>query len=137
MDPQIQLALTCPAGLGYKGLNQSSSGKARTPRCAGTSRQDGGARMQIRPTMMVVVFLLALMYLFAPTAAEAASCSTCGGPGQRACCTFPIDGDGLTPCSTCESGLLKILGCDPDGDCGFLDCSLHTCYTRSACGADG
>jgi microsomal dipeptidase-like Zn-dependent dipeptidase len=79
--------------------------------------------------------MLILAQVFVGAEADAASCSTCGGAGQRACCAFPIDGDGLTACSTCESGLLKILGCD--GDCGFLDCSLHTCYARSACGADG
>ena len=81
-------------------------------------------------------FLFLLAHMLTPPVGNADSCSTCSAAGQRACCAFPIDGDGFNkPCNTCDSGLLQILGCD--GECGFGHCSFHTCYAKAPCGGDG
>ncbi|MGH6691016.1 MAG: hypothetical protein ACREF4_10100, partial [Gammaproteobacteria bacterium] len=86
--------------------------------------------------LLASALLLLAIAFFAPTPVEAGACSSCSADGQRACCTFPIDGDGFSACPrACDSGLLQILGCS--GACGDLHCSLHTCYARSACGGDG
>jgi microsomal dipeptidase-like Zn-dependent dipeptidase len=80
----------------------------------------------------MLVWLLVLV----PADVQADSCSTCSANGQRACCVFPLDGDGLTPCPrACDAGLLQINGCS--GSCGPVDCSLHTCYAKFACSANG
>jgi len=63
--------------------------------------------------------------LLLPTTGHAASCSECGAAGQRACCAFPLDGDGIFSCGpACESGVLEVFG---GSGCAFTSCIDPPC----------
>lgn len=66
----------------------------------------------------------AAFFLLMPDPAPA---SSCGGPGERACCL-------LERIPSCNSGLDEFLGC-PDSGCG--GCSLGTCWAATPCGGAG